>query len=145
MWFIFRWCLETSSSCRHCYHCTGKTMVSAMQKLNFSTSERHLQQKCLLSHTMLTCTGSNTRNRSLDMVQCGLPSVPRALKYMRYVYAWGKMVGFIYSLSLFNDASSYQDQGLKIWKSGSQPNIFFTQSYGSFSGMLLQLESWVNK
>lgn len=95
MWLIFRWCLETSSSCRHCYHCTGKTMASAMQKLNFSTSERHLQQKCLLSHTMLTCTGSNTRNRSLDMVQCGLPSVPRALKYMRYVYAWGKMLGFI--------------------------------------------------
>jgi len=95
VWFIFRWCLETSSSCKRCYHYTGKTMVSAMQKLNFSTSERLLQQKCLLSHTMLTCTGSNTRNRSLDMVQCGLPSVPRALKYMRYVYAWGKMLGFI--------------------------------------------------
>ena len=101
MWFIFRWCLETSSSCRHCYHCTGKTMVSAMQKLNFCTSERHLQLKCLLSLTILTCTGWNTRNRSLDMVQCGLPSVPRALKYMRYVYAWGKMLGFILFLVFF--------------------------------------------
>jgi hypothetical protein len=62
-------------------------MDSTMQKLSSSISERHLLLKYLLSLTMHIYKGSDTRSKRQAVVQCGLPSVPRALKYMRFVYS----------------------------------------------------------